>query len=111
MAEKKEQNHEVMRAAAQTAVSGPAASDLVSNLAGLAVPGGEPHPIELHEDGAVHEPIPGERDPETLTHREPGAIGRTPADDLRPVDPRSTLSEDEIEELRHDFGLPRQRRD
>ena len=111
MADKKEQNHEVMRAAAQTAVSGPAASPLVSNLAGLEVPGGEPHPIELHEDQSVHEPIPGERDPETLTHREPGAIGRTPADDFPPADPHATLSDDDVEELRHDFGLPRRRKE
>ena len=29
----------------------------------------------LHDPESDHEPIPGERDQTTLTHREPGAIG------------------------------------
>jgi hypothetical protein len=29
----------------------------------------------LHDPEGPHEPIPGERDASTLTHREPGAIG------------------------------------
>jgi hypothetical protein len=103
MSDNKEQNHETMRAAAQTAVTGPAASPLVSNLAGLEVPGGEPHPIAPADDGA-HEPIPGERDPGNLTHREAGAIGRSPASDAPAGDAAALLSDDDVEELRHDFG-------
>ena len=102
MAESKEQNHETMRAAAQTAVVGPAATPLVSNLAGLEVPAGESHPIAPSED-APHEPIPGERDPGNLTHRQAGAIGRSPASDAAP-DTAPLLTEDEVEERRQDFG-------
>ena len=104
MTDKREQNHEVMRAAAQTAVRGPAASSVVSNLAALGVPGGEPHPIDVSAEGEVHEPIPGERDPETLPHREPGAIGRSPADDAPNAGAGVALTDDEIEELRRDAG-------
>jgi hypothetical protein len=46
---------------------------------GLEVPGGAPGAADLPSvgmgDTGTHEPIPGERDEQTLTHREPGAIG------------------------------------
>ena len=51
-----------------------------------------------------HEPIPGERDPGNLTHREVGAIGRSPASDAPSGDGSAMLTGDEVEELRQDFG-------
>jgi hypothetical protein len=77
------QDHDVMRAASMRPISGPASTDTVAAIGGGDVPGREPHP-ELAEralrgDGVPaahpHEPIPGERDPGNLTHREPGAVG------------------------------------
>lgn len=81
------QDHETMREAAMHPVSGPASTDVLAASGGLNVPGGEAHP-ELAPPApsasgahaapggqAPHEPIPGERDATTLTHREPGALG------------------------------------
>jgi hypothetical protein len=66
--------------------------------------------VNRERDPIVHEPIPGERDASTLTHREPGAIGRSPAEDLPPGDAHALLDEQEIEELRRDGGgSPRER--
>ena len=74
-----EQNHEAMRAAAMRTVSGPAATPTVAAGGGLDVPGAEPGapavPIVGIDRADAHEPIPGERDGTTLTHREPGAMG------------------------------------
>jgi hypothetical protein len=74
-----EQNHAAMRAAAERPVSGPAATDVLAAGGGLDVPGREPDAstapfvgLDRHE---AHEPIPGEYDATTLTHREPGAMG------------------------------------
>ena len=66
-----------MREAAQRPVSGPAATDDLAAGGGLEVPGREPHvtPADQPSVPERHEPIPGERDAETLTHREPGAMG------------------------------------
>jgi hypothetical protein len=84
------QDHDAMRAASIRQVCGPASSDTLAAIGGLDVPAHETHP-ELfpapHE--AAREPIPGERDATTLTHREPGAIGGqfsgadTPSPDTR----------------------------
>ena len=41
-----------------------------------------------------HEPIPGERDSTTLTHREPGAIGGRPTgDDVPSPDPQTWIDD------------------
>ena len=56
------QDHQAMQAAARRLVPGPGSTD------DLAASGGQSPPVP-------HEPIPGERDVETLTHREPGSIG------------------------------------
>jgi hypothetical protein len=81
------QDHDVMRAAAMRKVSGPGSTDTLAAIGGLDVPGHEAHPeLANHPHGsdfggdapggpAPHEPIPGERDATTLTHREPGAVG------------------------------------
>ena len=94
-----------MRDASLLPVSGPASTDTLAASGGLDVPGREPHPelanardesIERHEPEPVlhNEPIPGERDSTTLTHREPGAIGGRPSgDDLISPDRHAWLDE------------------
>jgi hypothetical protein len=71
------QDHEAMRQGAMRPVSGPAATDDLAASGGLEIPGRERHP---EASGAPAGPvqrelIPGEREIDTLTHREPGAIG------------------------------------
>lgn len=72
-----EQTHETMRASAQRPISGPGATPDIAAGGGLEVPGREPSasevPIVGIDHASAHEPIPGERDPDTLTHREVGA--------------------------------------
>ena len=66
-----------MRDAAQRPVSGPAATDDLAAGGGLEIPGREPHVTSASRPShpQQREPIPGEREPDSLTHREPGAIG------------------------------------
>ena len=65
-----------MRAASIRSVTGPASSDTLAAIGGLDVPAHETHPeLAPAPDDCAREPIPGERDATTLTHREPGAIG------------------------------------
>jgi hypothetical protein len=68
-----------MRAAAQRPVSGPAATDTLAAGGGLELPGREECASEVPIVGIghdnAHEPIPGERDAATLTHRAVGAVG------------------------------------
>ena len=74
-----EQTHESMRAAAARTVSGPASTPSLAAGGGLELPGGEGRNTAVPSVGgdqqSPHEPIPGERDESTLTHRQPGAIG------------------------------------
>ena len=74
-----EQTHAAMRAAASRPISGQPASSTLAAGGGLELPGGERHDGEVSTVGineqTPHEPIPGERDETTLTHREVGAIG------------------------------------
>lgn len=74
-----EQNHESMRAAALRPVSGPAATTTLAAGGGLELPGRQPttgtSAVVGIDRAAPHEPIPGEYDATTLTHREPGAMG------------------------------------
>jgi hypothetical protein len=74
-----EQTHETMRAAAQRPVSGPAATDTLAAGGGLELPGREECTSEVPIVGIdhdnAHEPIPGEHDATTLTHRPAGAVG------------------------------------
>jgi hypothetical protein len=74
-----EQSHEAMQAASERAIGGPAATDVLAAGGGLELPGreksaGPPHVVGMDRT-ALHEPIPGEHDGTTLTHREPGAMG------------------------------------
>jgi hypothetical protein len=66
----------------------------------------------IHPDGHTSaDPIPGERDPTTLTHREPGAIGGRPnGADIPPTPPEW---EDEVTRHAHELeggGPARERR-
>ncbi|HVZ21906.1 MAG TPA: hypothetical protein VG871_12620 [Vicinamibacterales bacterium] len=76
-----EQDHEAMRVAAMLPVTpGTASTDALATTGGLNVPGGDPAETTRLASGLVatsarHEPIPGERDPSNLTHREKGARG------------------------------------
>jgi hypothetical protein len=99
-----EQTHEVMQADASRPVTGPASTTTLAAGGGLEVPGREPHPYAVAHETLSHEPIPGERDPDTLTAREPGAIGTLSGAQLPHADPRALLTDDEIEEFRRDGG-------
>jgi hypothetical protein len=72
------QDHDAMRAAAMRPVSGPASTDALAAIGGVNMPGGDRNAattIDVATVATVHEPIPGEYDRTTLTHREPGAMG------------------------------------
>lgn len=67
-----------MRAASMRPVSGPAATDALAASSGLDVPGDDPvasAKVRVRTVARIPEPIPGERDPQNLTRREPGSIG------------------------------------
>ena len=65
-----------MRAASLRPLSGPASGDYLSAIGGLELPAHESHPeLVAVTSEAAPEPIPGERDATTLTHREAGAVG------------------------------------
>lgn len=102
------QDHEAMLAAAQRPVAGPAASPTLAASGGLEVPGRAPDRAARHAPpprSSRAEPIPGERDPSTLTHREPGAMGgRFSGDDTPPPDPRAWLDEETAREHRREGG-------
>lgn len=77
-----------MRAASMIPVTGGASTDSLAASSGLNVPGGDTHhPVTVPTESAVHEPIPGERDATTLTHREPGAMGSYTGANLPAPDP------------------------
>lgn len=89
-----------MREAALRPIAGPASTPALATIGGVDVPGHEAHPeLARRAPGSSHEdtpePIPGEWDPTTLTHREPGAIGagfagaNTPPPDPHWVDERT----------------------
>jgi len=67
-----------MREAAQRRVSGPAATPVQAAGGGLEIPGREQNDADVPTVGIQgnqpHEPIPGERDGSTLTHRQVGAV-------------------------------------
>ena len=73
------QTHEAMQGAAMRPVSGPASTDVLAAGGGLEVPGGDPDAsaalAPTPHDNRPLERFPGEREADTLTHREPGAIG------------------------------------
>ena len=71
------QDHDAMRAAALRPITGPASVDDLAAIGGLEVPAHESHPeLAPPPAGSTREPIPGERDATTLTHRQPGGFGQ-----------------------------------
>lgn len=66
-----------MRRSAMSPVDGPAGTDDLAAGGGLELPGREPHPEAAGHRRAdeARELIPGERETDTITHREPGAMG------------------------------------
>ena len=66
----------------------------------------------IHPDGHTSaDRIPGERDPTTLTHREPGAIGGRPnGGDIPPTPPEWEDDVTRHEHEREGGGAPRERR-
>ena len=67
--------HSILAAAHKT-VQGPAASDRLASIGGLEVPVGDTAPDDdASATDAASALIPGAREGDTLTHREPGAIG------------------------------------
>jgi hypothetical protein len=69
-------DQESMRRAAHLKVKGPASTESLAAAGGLDVPGGEPDAAHSAEGaGDAASLIPGAREADTLTHREPGAIG------------------------------------
>jgi hypothetical protein len=99
-----EQTHQVMQADASRPIAGPAATGTLAAGGGLELPGREAHPYAVEHETLQHEPIPGERDPGTLTSREPGGIGTLSGAELPQVDPRAWLTEEDIDELRREGG-------
>ena len=106
-----EQTHETIQAEASRPVAGPASTGTLAAGGGLEVPGREPHPYVLRHETLAHEPIPGERDAATLTTRQPGGIGTLAGAELPRADANTTLTEDDVEELRREGGgLSRKRK-
>lgn len=89
------QDHEAMRAASLWPVTGPASSDVLAASGGLNLPGNEPEHQVVAEPAPVPEPIPGERDPSALTHRQPGAM-TTAFNAGVPQPATSTLTDDDL---------------
>jgi hypothetical protein len=90
------QDHDAMRAASMRPVTGPASTDNLAAIGGLNVPGGDASRsarIDVPTAAPVHEPIPGERDPHNITHREPGAMGSAFGQDMPIADPHVMLDE------------------
>jgi hypothetical protein len=107
--ETREQNHTLMQEGAMRPVSGPAASDALAASGGLELPGQQVRPHGIGTGAATHEPIPGERDPGTLTHREAGALGTHNGEQLPPA-AGASLDADAAEEARREGGgAPRER--
>lgn len=74
------QDHDVMQRAAMHAVDGPASTSVLAAGGGLEVPAREADAsaaLSPGPDAGARRPeerIPGEREADTLTHREPGAV-------------------------------------
>jgi len=100
------QDHDTMRAASARTVSGPASVDDLAAIGGLEVPAHEAHPeLAACAAASVHEPIPGERDVTTLTHREPGAVsGGFAGADIPAAAPPNWIDERTAREHRREGG-------
>ena len=66
---------------------------------------------ETSRPRATHQPIPGERDPDNLTTREPGAVGgQFTGADIPPEEHLPWLDRSTAEEHAHEGGLPGKKR-
>ena len=101
--ETREQNHTVMQEGAMRPVTGAAATDALAASGGLELPGQQARPHRIGSGAATHEPIPGERDPATLTHREVGALGTASGAGL-PAAAAGSLDDEGAEEARRGGG-------
>jgi hypothetical protein len=89
------QDHRAMHVGARRPISGPGSTDTLAASGGLELPGHVPQWTDEETIAPVPEPIPGERDPGTLTWREPGAIGgRFSGADNPPSDPSAWMDEE-----------------
>ena len=108
-----EQDHDAMRAASMQPVTGPASTDDLAANGGMQVPGREAYGAHAIPEtiSPTHEPIPGETDPSTRTHRQPGAMGGHWAGGDNAIGSRdATLSDEGAEEAaRNGGGAPRER--
>ena len=95
-----------MRAASLRPLAGPAGTDDLAAIGGLEVPAHEAHPeLGPETSAAALEPIPGERDATTLTHREAGAVGGRFAGADTPSPDRDTwIDESTAREHRREGG-------
>lgn len=87
-----------MWAASQRAVSGPASTPVLAAGGGLEVPGRETDAAAALAatpgSRRTEERIPGEREPDTLTHREPGAVsGQFAGADIPDTPPQDWLGD------------------
>jgi hypothetical protein len=104
------QDHAAMQAGSMLPVDGPASTDTLAATGGLDVPGREPHSTtrrarEVDTSVAAPEPIPGAYERDTLTYREPGAIGgRFNGADAPPDNPDSIMDDSVREEHRLEGG-------
>ena len=94
-----------MRAASMLPLSGPASTEAQAASGGLSVPGHDPHRTpHVATSNPTHEPIPGEYDRTTLTHREAGAMG-TPFGGGVPTPATSTMTEETVHDRQMEGGL------
>ena len=98
-----------MRVDSMLPVSGGAGTDALAAAGGLDVPGGDPAATSeiattLSTTASRHEPIPGERDPTTLTHRLPGAMTASFSGDDTHMDLDATMTEETKREREREGG-------
>lgn len=104
------QDHAAMRVDSMLPVSGPASTDMLAAAGGLNVPGDEPQSsaaltLNLSVTNPTPELITGAYEPDTATHRQPGAIGgRFNGEDSAGLDSYQELDERTAEERRREGG-------
>ena len=89
------QDHDAMRAGAMRPVTAAASTDRLAANGGLNLPGGDPEAatITVPTVAPVPEPIPGEYDRTTVTHREPGAMATSFGEATPSPDPHDWLDD------------------
>jgi hypothetical protein len=101
------QDHDAMRAGAMRPVTGPASTVALAATGGLNVPGADPvatSSIDVPTVAAVPEPIPGEYDRTTLTHREPGAMGTLFGQATPSPDTHNWLDDETVHDRKREGG-------